>query len=120
LLQLAPAITRTRKLSIEELKNLKLPLIFQGDKVVIKRSLRDHKLRQPLVMELNKILEVGEIGLVDFIIKSCLNERPSIVAYIFENKSLIKLSRHFLRYLSASNRSCMLYSVYVKKYATWL
>jgi site-specific recombinase XerD len=117
---IAPAITRTRKLSIEELKNLKLPLIFRDDKVIIERSLRDYKLRQQVTIELNKILEIGEIGLVDFIIRSCLSERASIIPYIFDNKSLIKLSRHFLRYLSASNRSCMLYAAYVKKYATWL
>jgi site-specific recombinase XerD len=117
---IAPTIVRTRKLSIEELKNLKLPLIFQDDKVIIERSLSDWKLRQPLTIELNKILEVQEIGLVDFIIRSSLNERPSIIPYIFDNKSLLKLARHFLRYLSASHRSCMLYSVYVKKYASWL
>lgn len=76
---IAPAIIRTRKLSIEELKNLKLPLIFQDGKVIIKRSLNDWKLRQPLTIELNKILEVQEIGLIDFIIRSSLNERPSII-----------------------------------------
>ena len=117
---IAPAIVRTRKLSIEELKNLKLPLIFQDNKLIIERSLCDWKLKKPLTIELNKILEVQEIGLVDFIIRSCLSDRPNLIPYIFENKSLIRLSRHFLRYLSASNRSCMLYSDYVKKYATWL
>ena len=115
-----PAIIRTPKMTIEELKSLNLPLIFQGDKVVIERSLNDWKLREPLVIELKKILEIKEKGLVDYIIRSCLNERPSIILYIFDNQSLVKVSRHFLRHYSGSYKSCMLYSVNVKKYASWL
>ena len=117
---IAPAITRNRQLSVEDLKKLNLPLIFQGDMVVIERSLNDWKLREPLVIEIKKILEVNEKGLVDYIIRSCLNERPSIISYIFENQSLVKLARHFLRHCSASHKSCMTYSVNVKKYAAWL
>ena len=117
---IAPAITRNRQLSIEELKNLNLPLKFQGDLVIIERSLNNWKLRQPIAIELKRILEAKEKGLVDYIIRSCLNERPGIIPYIFANQSLLKLARHFLRHCSGSNKSCLLYSVNVKKYATWL
>ena len=117
---IAPAITRIRLLSVDALKSLNLPLIFQGDLVIIERSLNNWKLKQPLAINLKKILEVQEIGLVDYIIRSCLNERPGIIPYIFDNKSLVRLSRHFLRHCSASHKSCLLYSVNVKKYATWL
>ena len=117
---LAPAITRTRKLSLEQLKNLKLPLIFQEDTIIIERSLSDFKLRKPISINLNKILEAQEIGLVEYIIKSCLSYQPSIIPYIFENKSLVKLARHFLRHCSASHQSCLMYTVKLKKYATWL
>jgi len=116
----APAITRNRQLSVEDLKSLTLPLMFQGDTIVIERSLNDWKLREPLVIELKRILDIKEKGLVDYIIRSCLNERPSIISYIFDNQSLVKLARHFLRHCSGSYKSCMLYSVNVKKYAVWL
>ena len=116
----APAITRNHQLSVEDLKSLKLPLIFQGDTVVIERSLNDWKLREPLVIELKKILDVKEKGLIDYIIRSCLNERPSIIQYILENQTVVKLARHFLRHGSGSYKSCMTYSVNVKKYAAWL
>jgi site-specific recombinase XerD len=33
---------------------------------------------------------------------------------------MLKLARHFLRHCSASNRSCLQYSVYARKYALWL
>ena len=58
--------------------------------------------------------------LVDYIIRSCLSERPSMIPYIFDNQSLVKLSRHFYRHFSKSPKSCMLYSVGVKKYAEWV
>ena len=60
---LAPAITRTRKLFLEQLKNLKLPLIFQEDTITIERSLNGWKLRTPISIKLEKVLEAQEIGL---------------------------------------------------------
>lgn len=57
---------------------------------------------------------------MDYIIRSCLSERPSIIPYVFENQSLLKVARHFLRHCSASNKSCLLYSVGIQKYTLWL
>ncbi len=117
---LAPAITRTRKLSIEQLKDLKLPLIFQQDIIIIERSLNGWKLRTPISINLEKVLEAQEIGLVEYIIKSCLSYQPSIIPYIFENKSLVKVARHFFRHRSGSHASCLMYAVKLRKYAIWL
>jgi len=117
---IAPAITRNRQLSIEELKSLNLPLKFQGDLVIIERSINDWKLRKPIAIELKKILATKEKGLVDYIIRSCISDQPSIVPYIFDNESLLKLARHFLRHCSGSYKSCFLYAVNVRKYASWL
>ena len=114
---LAPAITRTRKLSIEQLKDLKLPLIFQQDIIIIERSLNGWKLRTPISINLEKVLEAQEIGLVEYIIKSCLSYQPSIIPYIFENKSLVKVARHFFRHRSGSHASCLMYAVKLRKYA---
>ena len=117
---IAPAITRSRKLKLEQIKELKLPLMFQGDLVIIERSLNDWPLREPLSIKLDQILETGEIGIVDYIIRSCLNERPIMIPYIFENESLVKMARHFFRHCSQSQSSCRNYSVNVRKYANWL
>ncbi len=117
---IAPAIVRQRNLTVEDLKSLNLPLIFQADLVIIDTSLRGKKLKTPISIKLQKILEAKEKGLVDYIIRSCLNERPGIIPYIFENATLLKLARHFLRHCSGSNKSCMLYSINVRRYAAWL
>jgi hypothetical protein len=117
---LAPAITRNRQLSLEELKSLNLPMTFHGDQVVIYTSLIGWKLKKPVIIELKNVLDAKEKGLVDYIIRSCLNDRPGVIAFIFDNQSMLKLARHFLRHLSGSYRSCLTYSVNVKRYATWL
>jgi site-specific recombinase XerD len=117
---LAPAITRNRQLTIEELKSLNLPMTFQGDQVVISTSLTGWKLRKPVIIELKNLLDAKEKGLVDYVIRSCLNDRPGVIPFVFENQSMLKLARHFLRHLSGSYRSCLVYSVNVKQYAAWL
>src|ERR1700690_781666 len=94
---LASAISRNRNLSVEELRSLNLPLIFQANAVTIQRSIDGWKLRKPITIQLSRILAAKEKGLVDYIIRSCLNDRSSIIPYIFNNESLLKLSRHFLR-----------------------
>lgn len=117
---IAPAITRNYNLSIEDLKSLNLPLTFQDDKVVISTSLTGWKLKTPITIELKNLIDAKEKGLVDYIIRSCLNDSPSVIVFIFENQSMLKLARHFLRHLSGSYRSCLLYSTNMKRYATWL
>ena len=94
--------------------------MFQGNLVIIEKSLNDWKLKTPIAIELNQVLEAGEKGLVDYVIRSCIREQPALSAYIFENKTLLKLARHFLRNCSKSLSSCRNYSAGVKKYATWL
>ena len=117
---IAPAITRNRQLSLEELKSLNLPMTFQGNHVIISTSLTGWKLKKPVIIELKNLLDAKEKGLVDYIIRSCLNDRPGVISFIFDNQSMLKLARHFLRHLSGSYRSCLTYSVNVKRYAIWL
>lgn len=117
---LAIAIERKRNLTVDDLKKLNLPLQFQGQLVIIERTLNNIRLQTPLCIELSKVLETGEIGLADYIIRSCLNKYPNLIPYIFENQTMVKMSRHFLRHCSGSHESCPTYALRLKKYADWL
>jgi site-specific recombinase XerD len=117
---IATAIERKRNLTVDDLKSLNLPLQIQANLVIIERSLNNWKLKQTIRIELSKVLAVNEKGLIDYIIRSCLNERPALIPYIFEYQSLTKMARHFLRHCSASYHSCQKYSACLKKYAEWL
>jgi site-specific recombinase XerD len=113
-------IIKTRQLTVQELESLNLPIQIQGNTVLIERSLRGWKLKEPVTLPLDQILAVKEKGLVDFILKSFLGERPKLISYVLDNQSLIKMARHFLRHCSSSTRSCLVYTVNVYKYSTWL
>jgi hypothetical protein len=117
---IATAIERKRNLTVDDLKKLNLPLQFQGQLVIIEKSLNNIRLQNPLSIELSKILATGETGLADYIIRSCLNKYPNIIPYIFEHQSMVKMSRHFLRHCSGSYESCPTYALRFKKYADWL
>jgi len=117
---LTQPITRTRQLTIEELKTLEIPLEIEADNVILEKSIRGWKLKTPIIIPVEKVLNVKEKGLIEFIIKSFIAERPQLITYALDNKSIIRMARHFLRHCSGSYQSCLTYTVNVKKYATWL
>ena len=117
---IAPPIIRKRYLTAEELKTLPLPLKIQGDTITIEQSLKGWKLRQPVVLNLSKVLAAKEKGLITYILSAFLSERPALIPFVFDNHSLIKLARHFLRHCSGSLQTCCGYTANIKKYSTWL
>jgi hypothetical protein len=95
---LPPPIIVTRKLTVEELKSLNLPLRIEADIVIIEKSLREVKLRQTIELPLAKVLAVKEKGLAEYIIKSLICDRPQLIPFVFDNQSVVKMARHFLRH----------------------
>ena len=51
---------------------------------------------------------------------SFLSERPALLIFVFDNQTIIKMARHFLRHCSASIHSCLVYTATVQRYSTWL
>jgi site-specific recombinase XerD len=113
-------IIRTCQLTVDELRTLQLPIEVEDDKIIIAHSLRGWKLQRPVTLKLDKVLAAKEKGLVAYVLTAFLSERPSLIPVVFENQSLLKMARHFLRHCSGSYHSCLLYTVNVQKYATWL
>ena len=116
----APLIVRNSQLSIEELKKLPFKMTIQDDTILFEYSKRGFKLREPVTVNLPKVLAAREKGLVEYIFNSFLSDRPGLLPYVFDNQSLLKVSRHLLRHCSGSANTCRNYIVQIKKYATWL
>ena len=115
-----PPIVRTKLLTVEELKTLQLPLKIQGNTITIEEGLRGGKLKQPVILALNKVLTAKEKGLVNYIFNALLSERPTLLPIAFDNQTLIKMARHLLRHCSGSPNTCHSYIVQMKRYSTWL
>jgi site-specific recombinase XerD len=116
----APLIVRNSQLSIEELKKLPFKMTIQDDIILFEYSKRGFKLREPVTVNLPKVLVARERGLVEYIFNAFLSDRPGLLPYVFDNQSLLKVSRHLLRHCSGSANTCRNYIVQIRKYATWL
>jgi integrase len=111
---------RTRYLSVEELKTISFPMIIQGNQIIIERGLKNSKLKHPVTLSLEKVLAAKEKGLIAYILNAFISERPALMQFVFDNQSILKMARHFLRHYSGSLKSCYTYTANMEKYATWL
>jgi site-specific recombinase XerD len=109
---------KPKRLSIEDIKSLSVPIKIENDLMIIETSLKGHKLRQPVKVPLKKVMEVGEKGLVTYAL-SLANERPKLIEFLFNNQSLIRLAKHFLRHCSGSVHSLYGYTNTVDLYSRW-
>jgi site-specific recombinase XerD len=112
-------ITLDRHLTITDLQKLQLPIKIHGDTVFLEDSPQGYKLRHPVTVKLDKILATKETGLVSYIITAFLSNQPKTLPFVFNNQTVIRLARHFLRNCSRSHESCIVYIAQVKKYAEW-
>jgi site-specific recombinase XerD len=117
---LSQPIIRTRQLTLEELKTIPVPMTIQDDVITITHSLRNWPLQQPVILSLSKVLAAKEKGLINYILSAFLSERPALLPFVFDNQSLLKMARHFLRHCSASLSSCFVYTATIQNYSTWL
>ena len=115
-----PMIIRNQKLSVEELKTLPFPMRIEGNQVIIEKGLRNSKLKHTVVLSLEKILDAREKGLINYVLCSLVSERPALIEFAFNNQTILKMARHFLRHCSSSLHSCYIYTANMEKYATWL
>ena len=116
----AQPIIRTRQLTVEELKTIAFPINIQSNLIIIDQGLLGHKLKTTVALELEKVLAVKEKGLIDYILTSFISERPALIPFVFDNQSLVRMARHFLRHCSGSYNSCCNYTAQVQRYSKWL
>ena len=114
------AIARNTQIRIEDLEKLDLPLEFDGENIVVKRSANNYRLISTVRVPIAQVLAVREAKLVDYIFRTLLAKAPSLIPYTFDNQSLIELANHLLRDCSGSLRTYHAYAVSIRKYATWL
>jgi len=117
---LAPPISRKTQLSVDDIKHLNLPIQIKDNTICIEKSLTGWKLQQSVTLNLNKVLDAKEKGLIEYVIQSFLSDRPALLPFIFDNQSLLKVARYLLRHCSKSRKSCLIYTVNIYKYTCWM
>jgi site-specific recombinase XerD len=117
---LTQQIARRSQLTIEELKTLPIPLRIQNEELIIEYSQRGWKLQKPITINLVKVLAAKEKGLISYVLSAFTSERPGLIPFVFNNQTILKMARHFLRHCSGSLHSCYSYTASIQKYSTWL
>ncbi len=98
-------ILKPKQLRLEDLPFLVELGHVEGDHFLLDHSPKGYKLKTPVTLPTEKILAVGQRGLVEYILTSLLAERPRLIPIVLENASLIELARYFLRYRTGSPKT---------------
>ena len=101
-LQSSQLIIKPKQLTKQDITELNQFGKIQDDEFILERSGRGYTLKNPVRIPLRDIYEVSSKGLIKYVIASLSQERPKLVPYVFENKSILKLANYLLRYRTGS------------------
>ena len=109
-----------RRLTLQEVPFLESLGTVEDDTLILERSAKGYRLKKAVMLSLDKILAVGQKGLVEYIINSLICERPILIPLALGNDSIISLARYFLRYRSGSLQSFYAYTDTISRYSALL
>jgi len=113
-------IIKPRQLTAEDLENLCVPTQIQNGVLILERSSRGHVFKKPVEIPIEHVLNAGQRGVVDYIIRSLSSERPLLIPFAFQNKTVLKLAKYLLRYRTGSPGTLYLYTECISRYSRWL
>ena len=109
-------ILKPKTLTLEDLPFLQALGRIENDMLILERSPKGYKLKTPAQVPLEKVLAAGQKGLVEYVLSSLLAERPRLIPFVLENKSLLELARYFLRYRTGSAKTLYVYVDCISRY----
>jgi hypothetical protein len=113
-------ILKPKQLHLEDLQFLLGLGHVESGVVSLTRSPKGYKLKTPVALPLEKILAVGQRGLIEYIIGSLVSQRPRLIPWVLDNSSLINLARYLLRSRSGSLMGFYVYANTIHQYCTRL
>ena len=115
-LQSSQPIIKPKQLTKQDITELNQFGKIQNDEFMLERSSRGYTLKNPVRIPLRNIYKVSSKGLIKYVIASLSQERPKLVPYVFESKSILKLANYLLRYRTGSPTTLYLYVDYIWRY----
>src|SRR5947208_3369971 len=95
--RVAEVVIQPRHLRLGEIPLLTELGHIEEDMLVFDRGLRGTRLRTRPKVRLGRVLSLSQKGLVEYIIRSLIRERPRLLPWAFENLSVIEVARYLLR-----------------------
>ncbi|WNZ30064.1 MAG: site-specific integrase [Candidatus Bathyarchaeota archaeon] len=107
--QSSQLIIKPKQLTKQDITELNQFGKIQDNEFILEKSGRGYTLKNPVKIPLGNIYKVSSKGLIRYVIASLSQERPKLVPYVFQNKSILKLANYLLRYRTGSPKTLYLY-----------
>ncbi len=91
-----------KRLSLSDLQFLRELGTIKDGQVLLERSTSGFRLKTPVSFDLDKILALDSKKLAEYIVHSLITQRPQLIPWVLDNKSLVELANHMLRACSGS------------------
>ncbi len=118
-----PQLLRRKQtqLTLQDLeKAVQLPHRIEDGYLILERSLRSWKFQEPVRVPIQHALDVGDPNLLGYIISGLAPNRPRLIPFVLENKTLLVMARHLLYSCSESPRSLYTYTEAISLYSRFL
>lgn len=110
-------ILKPRILTVEDLPFLAEFGRVKNGVLFVERSPKGCKLKTPVQVPLQRVLAVGQRGLVEYVIRSLTSERPRLIPFVLENRTVLELARYLLRWRTGSPKTLYLYVDCIARYS---
>src|SRR2546426_29792 len=112
---------KLKPLEIQDLQTaIPVPFKLENQCLVLERSLRSWKFQDPIKVPVEQVRSIGDKQLVRYIIEAFASIRPKLIPFVIENKSLLRVARHFLYRCSGSPKSLYNYAESTSLYSRYL
>jgi hypothetical protein len=91
-----------KRLVLSELSFLKQLGRIQDGRVSLERSAKGYHLKKQITFNLDLVLTLPQKSIAEYIVNSLISQRPSLIPWVLENRSLVELANHMLRAGSGS------------------
>ena len=86
-----------KRLVVAELSFLKQLGRIHDGRVVLQRSAKGYHLKNEVAFDLDLVLALPQKSLAEYIVNSLISQRPILIPWVLENKSLVELANNMLR-----------------------
>lgn len=88
--------------------------------VVITKSPRDRRFKQPIILEIPETLSPGEEAARRYVIDALCWKMPALIHLTFRNETMLKLATYLYRHTTGSKATLYQYTYGVYRFSKWL
>ncbi len=113
-------VPKTQPLTFTDLQDIVRLGHVDADTLVLTTSLKGRTLKKPARIALSKLQALPSRGLAEYIVKSLIRERATLITFVLDNQSLVEMANYLLRYQTGSLQSFYTYAQTIKQFSDWI